>query len=188
MYEELKREFDNPSFRKRMKEECGSICCNCSSQNNIEYHHIVPLSLGGTNSLSNIVPLCHKCHKVAHNGRHITEYADTSKSGRKPMATIENNSYIFDMFIGGEIGNKKCNELLGYSKRTTIKDRPEFKRYLKSKGIKTVRNIVDVAFTTRKDPVKEGDIVGMIEYNDGRMVPMLFKDTGINDIKYRKIH
>lgn len=32
-----------------------------------EPHHIVPLSKGGTNTLSNIIYLCQKCHDKRHN-------------------------------------------------------------------------------------------------------------------------
>lgn len=185
-YEELRIEFDNPVFRKRVKSAYLNKCANCGSIETIEYHHIVPLFLGGTNNISNIIPLCHKCHAAAHRGRHVSKYASSFNAGRKSTCKIDKDAKIFDMFIRGEIGNKKCTDLLGYSKRSPVKDRPEFKRYLKQKGISKVRNLVDVAFTTRKDGVKDGDIVGEVVYEDGTIVKMKYMDTGANDIDYRR--
>lgn len=183
-YEELRTEFDNPAFRKKIIKAKGSVCSNCKSEENIEYHHIVPLVLGGTNNMSNITALCHKCHKAAHYGRHIHHYIDSGNAGRKPKAKAEEYSDIFDMYINGEIGARKCSELLGYSYRTRITDCPEFKRYIKTKGIKNVRNLIDVAATNRKNGIHEGDCVGEIEYIDGNKSDILYHDTGENDIRY----
>ena len=90
------------------------------------------------------------------------------------------------MFINGEIGNRKCSELLGYSPSTPIKDRPSFRKYIKSKGILCVRNLIDLCCTTRKDGINDGDIVGEIEYLDGRKVAITYKCTGKNDVNYEK--
>ena len=185
-YEESRKEFDNPTFRNRIKEYLSHKCCNCGSKKNIEYHHIVPLKLGGTNTLTNIVPLCHKCHKAAHCGQHMSHYSDKTNSGRKSKSNVEEHSEIFDMFINGEIGNRKCQELLGYSHRSTIKSRPEFKRYISKNGILSVRNLIDVASTNRREPLKDVDIVGEIEYIDGRKSPIIYKNTRANNIKYHK--
>jgi len=37
-------------------------------QHGCEFHHIVPVSKGGENTLDNIVLLCPNCHKMAHAG------------------------------------------------------------------------------------------------------------------------
>ena len=185
-YKELREEFISKSFRKAIKDSLPDACCNCGSKKSIEYHHIVPLKLGGTNRLTNIVPLCHKCHKAAHCGQHMSHYSDKTNTGRKPKTNAEEHSEIFDMFINGEIGNRKCQELLGYSHRTTIKSRPEFKRNKRKNGISSVRNLIDVASTNRVVSLKDGDIVGEIEYIDGRKSPITYKNTGANDIKYHK--
>jgi len=43
-----------------LKELKGTICCNCGIDynNEIMFHHIVPLSFGGTDKITNIVPIC----------------------------------------------------------------------------------------------------------------------------------
>lgn len=38
------------------------ICFECESPHNIEYHHVVPRSLGGTKT----IPLCNNCHGKVH--------------------------------------------------------------------------------------------------------------------------
>lgn len=52
-----------------LREYKGTICCNCGESNpeKIQYHHIVPLSLGGKDILSNIVAICEKCHSKIHS-------------------------------------------------------------------------------------------------------------------------
>jgi 5-methylcytosine-specific restriction endonuclease McrA len=42
-------------------------CVNCGSVNvELHAHHIVPLSLGGTNAMTNLVTLCRDCHEILH--------------------------------------------------------------------------------------------------------------------------
>jgi DNA-binding NarL/FixJ family response regulator len=41
------------------------LCCNCS-QTADQVHHIVPLSRGGRDVLSNVASLCADCHGQAH--------------------------------------------------------------------------------------------------------------------------
>ena len=54
---------------KRLKEIKGTKCCNCNydAGNNIIFHHIIPIVVGGNNIDSNIVPLCSTCHYKLHN-------------------------------------------------------------------------------------------------------------------------
>lgn len=44
----------------------GNTCGNCGNTTNLHVHHIVPLSKGGTNNLSNLRTLCSSCHKKLH--------------------------------------------------------------------------------------------------------------------------
>ena len=186
----LRKAMRNPAFKRKVIEENGTRCANCGSTEAIEYHHIVPLLLGGTNNVTNIVPLCHKCHEAAHSGRHISHYQNTKNSGRKPNMETEKAYGIFDMYVGGEIGNRRCKELFGFSNRTDIKRRSQFKAYLKEKGIRDVRNNVDIVGVNSPGKLKDGCPVGEIEYMDGRREPIYFKDTGMNAVEYkqREIH
>lgn len=53
------------------KEQIGMKCCNCGSAEELEYHHIVPISLGGYDTNSNIACLCYSCHEKIHFGKSI---------------------------------------------------------------------------------------------------------------------
>ena len=75
-------------------------------------------------------------------------------------------------------------QMLGYSNSTQIKDRPVFKRYIKSKGINNVKNTIDVTATNKSDGLKNGDVVGEIIYEDGRHEDIIYKDTGYNLVEY----
>lgn len=171
---------------KRTKEELGDVCYNCGSERDIEYHHIVPLFLGGVDVITNMVPLCHRCHKAAHCGRHVSKYVDHKNSGRKPLVSVDDARDVFDMFVDGEIGNRKCAELLGYSQRTPIKDSAAFRRYAKEKGILKIHNLVDVVATNRPSCLSDGECVGEITYKDGTRKEIKYKNTGMNDVTYVK--
>lgn len=40
---------------------------NCNKKERLNVHHIVPVSLGGKNKLTNLVTLCIECHQKTHN-------------------------------------------------------------------------------------------------------------------------
>lgn len=181
-----RKESNSTTFKKALVEVHGDRCVNCGSDENIEFHHIVPLAIGGTNNYGNVVPLCWKCHKAIHSGITIDDLRGGKpyNAGRKRID--EELAYdVFEKFIGGEIGNRKANELLGYkSDVTRMNGRAQFKDFLKERGIKSVRNNIDVIGTNCPDKLWDGAPVGMIKYEDGSSKYMLYNDTGLNDIDY----
>ena len=42
------------------------ICGCCSSKENLELHHIIPIHLGGNDEYYNLIYLCHDCHMKMH--------------------------------------------------------------------------------------------------------------------------
>ena len=44
-----------------------NFCVLCGSTENLEHHHVIPLSLGGSNEEDNIITLCAKHHVQVHN-------------------------------------------------------------------------------------------------------------------------
>lgn len=58
----------NREYLYKMK---GTICANCGQdkKEQIEYHHIIPIILGGQDVLTNIIPLCHNCHDLIHHNK-----------------------------------------------------------------------------------------------------------------------
>ena len=112
-YEELKKEFRRKSFRDELKRVLGEKCVNCGSEDNIEYHHIVPLKNGGTNNITNIAPLCIPCHKKAHDRTNFI-----SKNGGRPQAiSFEDAEPILAKYFNKEIGTSELKRQLGISQK-----------------------------------------------------------------------
>lgn len=82
-YKQLRLEFARDSFHEELEEKLGKVCCNCGSELDIEYHHVIPLALGGTNNITNIVPLCYVCHQIVHGSKNIRRLKRSEDTGRK---------------------------------------------------------------------------------------------------------
>lgn len=179
-------ESNNPKFKRALIEIHGDRCVNCGSEDSIEFHHIVPLSLGGTNSYGNIVPLCWRCHKAIHRGITIEDLKrDRPKSGGRKRKDSEFANVVFEKFIDGKIGSIKANELLGYkSNATRVNMRVQFKDYCKARGIKKVSNRIDLHGVTGRNGLYQGRWVGYIEYDNGEIRDIYYQDTGENDVDY----
>lgn len=172
------------SHREAMVVALGNRCVNCGSEECIEYHHIVPIHLGGADKLSNMVALCNRCHKAAHNGRHIRNYKNNDNGGRKRIVGKDAAYSALDLYFSGSIGSRKCKELLGLSKTCQVKDSPYLREYLVDNGIVEYKNIVDIIATNRNRGLKNGDVVGRVKYTDGSEKVLIYKHTGMNDVEY----
>lgn len=174
-------------YREEVLNRFDHKCVNCGSTEDLEIHHIVPLTLGGTNAITNLVPLCVNCHKAAHLGRNMTEYKKNTgrqKGGRKSKITFEEFDQAFEKYLNGEIGKRKLSDITGYSAYMCNSDSyPHYKRSLESRGISRLRNNIDVALSNGRC-LHDGDPVGHIEYADGRKELIFYKDTGENDVEY----
>ena len=54
------------SNQSRLRALLPERCANCGDVEDLQIHHVVPLALGGSNFLSNMVVLCVRCHGKAH--------------------------------------------------------------------------------------------------------------------------
>ena len=45
-------------------QKCGGRCLACSASGDLTVDHVVPLSLGGPNTIDNIQPLCTECNGI----------------------------------------------------------------------------------------------------------------------------
>jgi 5-methylcytosine-specific restriction endonuclease McrA len=49
---------------RELVEACGGRCLRCGSSGDLTVDHIVPLSLGGANTIENVQPLCSACNGI----------------------------------------------------------------------------------------------------------------------------
>lgn len=137
----LRMEYNRPSFKANLRLLKGSKCVNCGSEELVEYHHIVPLINGGTNNLSNIVPLCEKCHVSAHGG----VYGGKAKHGGRPRRKFskEDTMYLY-MYFHNVIGKKALIEAVGL-KDNRLTNHPWYEEYKrKCKAPKDFYNNIDL--------------------------------------------
>lgn len=162
-------------------------CANCGSEDDLEIHHIVPVSLGGNDTISNLVPLCFSCHKAAHNGRDIHKYLRStgrSRGGRPSKMPFDEFDKWFEKYLHGEIGKRKLLEVTGYCFETGPKSNVNIRRSMDVRGIDDYKNVVDLRASV--SVLKDGDCVGYIKYKDGRKKNVYYHDTGLNDVEYCK--
>lgn len=57
---------------KLLCHEYGNICLKCGQKKKLTPDHVIPLALGGSNSIDNIQPLCLDCN--VHKGIKIVDY------------------------------------------------------------------------------------------------------------------
>jgi 5-methylcytosine-specific restriction enzyme A len=70
-----------PIVRDRVLEKCGYKCVGCSSTDNLQVDHIIPLSRGGKHNESNFQILCKTCN--LKKGKSV-DYAKFFKIGVHP--------------------------------------------------------------------------------------------------------
>lgn len=46
----------------------GALCAYCGSAERLTVDHVVPMALGGTNTVSNLAPACHGCNAQKRRG------------------------------------------------------------------------------------------------------------------------
>ena len=147
---------------KEWKEILGRKCYNCGSTDSIEYHHVVPVCVGGKNVITNVVPLCHACHFAAHTGRDLTEYKRRTgrlNGGRKPNVSDHDAFIALDLLAAGKIGIRKCKKMMNIAERTEPKVTSQYKKWAAARGVSNLRNTLDTAITNSPYSVKNGRII-----------------------------
>lgn len=75
-------------YKDYIYKQQNGICLLCSKKHIEQYHHIMPQSKNGSNSMSNIAGLCNECHDLVHkDDSRITELGSL-KSGMKKKYEI----------------------------------------------------------------------------------------------------
>ena len=155
-----------PTLREELAQRLGCACANCGSTDGVEFHHIVPVRMGGTNNITNFTVLCFKCHLAVHG----LNAATWRRGGGRKRIEIDEN--VLDDYFKCRIGTAECKELLGFAQNTHLTDRANIREYMRKCGIKAYRNNVDLLRVQDRrighKVTSSKDIVGWIEYTDGR--------------------
>lgn len=126
------------NFTIRHKKELiaahGNNCIKCgeSDPNKIQWHHVIPRSLGGEDSIENIIPLCINCHYAEHGMK--TTMETNSQSGR-PRSGLTYEQYV--RYVFGEATREEVLTEAGASCKSDVKalgrasgyDRQLFREY-----------------------------------------------------------
>ena len=147
IYKKKRLVFTRPSFRKKVIDKKGGICCNCGRLEEIQYHHIVPLINGGTNKLTNIVPICQECHSKAHDKKYTSL---GENHGRPKLISFQEAEHILSEYFNLKIGTKEAKEKLGMSENNKSTWFKLTKEYKKKHNIKNFRNNIDLLNSQNK--------------------------------------
>lgn len=130
------------------KDVIGRECCNCGQTTNLEYHHIVPLSFGGNDILTNYCCLCYGCHSLIHFGkRKNINHSEATKKGIekarlngkqigavKGKKLVTKKSFIvkdlikkYNKDFEGQLTNEQTWKKIGVCKTTYYKYKKELK-------------------------------------------------------------
>lgn len=171
---ELRKEYNRQSFKKLLRKVLGCNCVNCGSDIGIEYHHIVPLALGGTNRLTNIVPLCNICHEKAHGSQNIRQIKGSINGGRKRVPLPDNYEEILWKYMYGEIGKSECEQLLNVKGTSKLNDRPFMKEFIAKYNIVSYINKIDTYRHYSKSNHK-GKLLSRVVFADGNEITNYLK-------------
>lgn len=83
--------------KKKVIERDNNQCTNCKSREQLTVDHIIPKSLGGTNSISNLKTLCRGCNIMKSN---------------KPPRYIRIYNWLFSRKTIYEFSNQLKHEML----------------------------------------------------------------------------
>ena len=162
----------------------GDRCINCGSPDEIEWHHVVPLEIGGNDVDTNLVPLCYSCHKaVTHHELLLKTSGRQHKTGGRKRIVPDNYKEILHDYLYGKISKTECTIRLGLSSRNKgwMSDSPWMDEYLAELGIKTFRNNIELK--ANKGSLAVSSNVGYIKYLDGTTEDIFYNPDGQPDAK-----
>lgn len=169
-YKDLRTEYNTPSFKQELFNIHGTRCINCGSDLDVELHHIVPLGLGGTNRITNIVPLCHLCHQKAHGSVNIRKICRAENTGRPKKKPVNGYKDILYDYLHGEFGRKECEQKLQLGRATKLTDRWFFREYLAENNIVKYKNKIDLFnCSNRSKADRTNQVIAVIEYGNGNV-------------------
>ena len=157
------------ALREKWVSDDGKIhCLNCGCVSHIRWHHLVPLGKGGNDVLSNIVPVCDRCHLAIHSKAERHYSADRVWGGRPRKIPYYYKAVLHD-YVNCQIGKAELMYEFGIKcKQITL--RTWFREYLDEHGIESVRNNVDTIIANGNREPLIGEMTGYITFKDGTRI------------------
>lgn len=79
--------------KEKLLADTGRLCCICKERHQVQLHHIISLTDGGSDDIENAIPLCPNCHDEVHTGYHpgrVTQKYSPNELRLHRQNTIEN--------------------------------------------------------------------------------------------------
>ena len=101
-------DYEGRNFREKVLWRDGYKCQRpkCKSTTRLQAHHIVKRSHGGSNTPSNGITLCQKCHKDLHEGKWML--LNTPKMFKYPTHLQQGKWYLWDELIKLDLSVTRC--------------------------------------------------------------------------------
>jgi len=188
----------NKRIRKVLVERWQDIdgvvrCVSCGSSHNIEWHHAIPIEVGGQDVITNLVPACHNCHMAAHSWKECRSNKlkdrEPNIRGGRHYSVPENykdliRDYVFCK-IGKEELGRRWNDAMGIESADTpeavehISEKSWYRKFLDELNIKKVKNRLDM-YCSKRHPanttLREGAEIGTITYMNGTVEKIIYHD------------
>jgi len=117
-----RKRYEGRNFREKVLIRDNYTCQICGNKKNLEVHHIIPRSKGGTNVVENGITLCKNCHKAVHECKIkltanilSTKHASVAQQGKWWLFRILKEQFKNVEITFGYI-TKKNREKLGLPK------------------------------------------------------------------------
>lgn len=164
-----KRKPASKEFREEAIRLHGNRCLNCGDDENVEWHHVVPLEIGGNDTPSNTVPLCLSCHKAVTNHQLVLTTVGRRcnrqyKPAGRPIVYPRNYEAILEDYTRCRISKSEAARRLG--KTVRFNGERFYTGYLRDHGILRHKNNLDIWFS-KHDKAIDGSVIDYIEYEDG---------------------
>lgn len=138
----------NKYVKRKISEYWNYKCAICGRNDYLEFHHLTPISEGGTDDYDNIILLCGSCHAAVH-GRTF----NLQKPNCKTSIDYETAKPILAAYFANEIGTREAKERLNLSQKTHLSESSLYKRYKREHNITKFYNNVDLVNSKRRKHV-----------------------------------
>lgn len=183
--EQVRKEYSEKytEYDRLLPKDCG----NCGSTENTQIHHVVPVSFGGTNRITNLCRLCTDCHAKAHGGLSLVSKSGETRRNNASVGKMAGGSIPFGYKLGNR-GSLEIDEEVAEVVRLIYRLRFRYEysteniaKYLNHMAIPTVRGAAEWKHPTVKRIVDNPKYLGDYNYegeNYEGVIPPIIDEEG----------